>query len=77
MTDTTYNGWKNWATWNVALWLGNDPYLYGFSRRFVSYKDLANDLKNLALLALPMEQVTRMMTLTPTHSMSGLWTNSP
>ena len=18
-----YNGWTNWATWNVALWLGN------------------------------------------------------
>lgn len=19
-----YNGWTNWETWNVALWLGND-----------------------------------------------------
>lgn len=19
----SYNGWTNWATWNVALWLGN------------------------------------------------------
>lgn len=40
----TYNGWKNWATWNVALWLGNDEYLYKLSRRFVNYKDLANTL---------------------------------
>jgi hypothetical protein len=23
-----YNGWKNWETWNVALWFGNDEGLY-------------------------------------------------
>jgi hypothetical protein len=23
-TDTKYNGWTNYETWNVALWLGND-----------------------------------------------------
>ena len=46
MTDTTYNGWKNWATWNVALWLGNDEGLYRLSRRFVNYKDLADHLVN-------------------------------
>ena len=26
--DTVYNGWKNYQTWNVALWLGNDEGLY-------------------------------------------------
>jgi uncharacterized protein (DUF111 family) len=26
MTD--YNGYKNWATWNVQLWLDNDEGLY-------------------------------------------------
>jgi hypothetical protein len=41
-----YNGWKNWSTWNVALWLANDEGLYKISRRFVSYKDLANHLQN-------------------------------
>lgn len=44
MQEENYNGWKNWATWNVALWLGNDEYLYKLSRRFVNYKDLANFL---------------------------------
>lgn len=24
MADKGYNGWKNYETWNVALWLGND-----------------------------------------------------
>jgi hypothetical protein len=24
LTDTTYNGWTNYETWNVALWIQND-----------------------------------------------------
>ena len=24
----SYQGWKNWETWNVALWFGNDRVLY-------------------------------------------------
>jgi len=23
MTEKTYNGWTNWETWNVNLWMGD------------------------------------------------------
>lgn len=34
-----YNGWTNWETWNVALWIGNDEFLYREARRCHSYMD--------------------------------------
>ena len=37
MTDQTYNGWTNWETWNVALWVQNDEGFYREARRSYSY----------------------------------------
>ena len=28
MSDTTYNGWTNYETWNVKLWLDNEQSTY-------------------------------------------------
>ena len=53
MTDTTYNGWKNWATWNVALWLGNDEGLYKIARRGVRYADLVDLLEEMETFRTP------------------------
>lgn len=35
MNDSTYNGWKNRATWNVAMWINGDEPLYRTACAFV------------------------------------------
>ena len=34
-----YNGWTNRATWNVALWVGNDELIY--NKMMMKCKDIA------------------------------------
>ena len=40
----TYNGWANYETWNVALWLGNDEKMYNLACMFAEhgYKSLSH-----------------------------------
>jgi len=33
MIDTTYNGYTNYETWNIVLWLFNDETIYDNLRR--------------------------------------------
>ena len=33
----TYNGWKNWTTWNVALWINNDTGFYGVAQQVETF----------------------------------------
>jgi hypothetical protein len=40
MTDTTYNGWSNYETWNVALWIQNDEGLYDACREMTDYNEV-------------------------------------
>ena len=44
--DNTYNGWANYQTWNVALWLGNDEGLYEMASQWADhgYKSLSHML---------------------------------
>ncbi|MDH4038812.1 MAG: hypothetical protein OEV86_15165 [Candidatus Krumholzibacteria bacterium] len=36
MSDTGYNGWANYPTWCVNLWLSNDEGLYEATRELVT-----------------------------------------
>ena len=38
----TYNGWANYDTWNVALWLQNDHYLYQLAQGCDEYQDFVD-----------------------------------
>ena len=37
--DISYNGWENYETWNVALWINNDQGLYDIASECGSYQD--------------------------------------
>ena len=53
LTDTTYNGWTNYETWNVSLWLQNDEFLYSLAQECDSYEDFLSVLKELNTVATP------------------------
>ena len=40
MSDNTYNGWTNYATWNVPLWIGQDYGAYHAQQEW--YENLTN-----------------------------------
>ena len=37
MSTATYNGWANYETWNAALWIGNDEFLYNTAKACVEF----------------------------------------
>lgn len=45
--EDKYNGWSNYETWNVSLWIGNDEGLYKFAKGFETYQDFARALINM------------------------------
>ena len=51
--DNTYNGWPNYQTWNVALWLQNDYPLHciaqNFRTRSLPYLQLRLEVKESSI----------------------------
>lgn len=43
--DTSYNGWKNYATWNVALWIGNDEGLQDTAKDCSDYAAFVENMR--------------------------------
>ena len=42
--DQTYNGWTNYETWNVALWIQNDEGLYNLAQQCSDYQEFVKEI---------------------------------
>jgi hypothetical protein len=47
--ETTYNGYANYATWNVSMFLTSDEGLYNLVKRFDSWEVCKNALESFGL----------------------------
>jgi hypothetical protein len=43
----SYNGYKNYETWNVCLWIANDEGLYNLARGCDDYSDFVEQTREL------------------------------
>ena len=37
--NETHNGWANYETWNAALWINNDEFLYNTAKACVRFAE--------------------------------------
>jgi len=47
LLSTEYNGWENYETWNVALWINNDEGLYHLAAECGDYETFVNSLEGV------------------------------
>ena len=40
-----YNGWSDWTTWNVALWINNDQCYYNIAKDCKDYLDFLYEMQ--------------------------------
>jgi hypothetical protein len=71
MSDT-YNGWKNYATWNVALWIGNDEGLYNLARECGSYSEFKHQMRDAGITETP-DHVAYNDSGLDTEALDGIW----
>ena len=53
MTSDSYNGWRNYQTWNVALWIGNDEGLYRMAKDARDYRSFMTEMREFNSLETP------------------------
>ena len=44
-TPQKYNGWTDWTTWNVALWIRNDQTYYNIATECKDYMDFLYEMQ--------------------------------
>ena len=46
-TPEKYNGWNDWTTWNVALWIRNDLTYYSIAKDCKDYMDFLYEMHSM------------------------------
>ena len=46
-TPEKYNGWNDWTTWNVALWIRNDECYYNIAKDCKDYMDFLFEMHSM------------------------------
>ena len=49
----SYNGYENYETWNVCLWIANDEGLYNLSMSCANYDEFVGTMRELDSLETP------------------------